>query len=195
MPTKDPIKKAAANRARQRRWRARHGKGEIKQEYEARPPKIILQPKVKVEKVPSMKDLSNRRRQARYRANRPPGNEYLQVRLERGDFFFSMCASGPYVLEHRLVMAKHLGRCLHKWEVVHHKNGIKTDNRIENLELSTWGEHSRNHGKGYGDGYKKGLLEGRSRQIQELKQLIEDQTKLIRLLQWQVREGHEIQNR
>lgn len=71
------------------------------------------------------------------------GDGYIMLKVHRGDFFYPMATKAGYVMEHRLVVAKQLNRCLLPWEVVHHK-GTKypsgsienrADNRIENLEL------------------------------------------------------------
>jgi hypothetical protein len=60
------------------------------------------------------------------------GRGYVRVRAPKG---YPNADAYGFVLEHRLVMEHRLGRYLNEWEVVHHKNGIRGDNRIENLEL------------------------------------------------------------
>lgn len=119
--------------------------------------------------VPEWKQRQAVSRLGRYaNARHYNSNGYVEVWISPDDFFHKMANRQNRILEHRLVMAKHLGRCLQSWEFVHHKNGIKDDNRIENLELTTSGSHSIQHSKGYRDGYKKGLLEGKDKRTKDL---------------------------
>lgn len=52
---------------------------------------------------------------------------------------------GKYIFEHRLVMSNYLQRPLTTDEVVHHINGNRADNRLENLELNTNSGHAKKH--------------------------------------------------
>ena len=63
-------------------------------------------------------------------------------------YYRAIKVDGRKVDYHRYIMQEHLGRPLKRSEVVHHKNGDKRDNRIENLEVMTLAEHTREHMKG-----------------------------------------------
>lgn len=67
---------------------------------------------------------------------------YVAVLVTADDPLAIMRTRTGYVLEHRLVMARSLGRPLESHETVHHINGQRDDNRIENLQLRQ-GKHGR----------------------------------------------------
>lgn len=68
---------------------------------------------------------------------------YISLWIDANHPFACMAGSTGYVLEHRLVMAEFLGRPLRPDETVHHLNGAKGDNRLENLQVL-----NGRHGKG-----------------------------------------------
>lgn len=73
---------------------------------------------------------------------------YMYVMLSEHDPFYPMADERAYILEHRLIMAKHLDRCLDSLEIVHHIDGNRKNNKLDNLQLLSIGEHLRLHREG-----------------------------------------------
>lgn len=95
-------------------------------------------------------------------------NGYVSIVVGKDDFFAPMRDRHGTVMEHRLVMAKNLNRCLLHWEVVHHINGIKDDNRIENLQLLPDGKYHLQ------DAVLKTTLQKLIKRVQYLEKLLID---------------------
>jgi len=113
------------------------------------------------------------------------GPTYTLVRLYPPDPYYVMgsirnkrckrpCSHVP---EHRLVMAKHLGRLLTRDEYVHYLNGDTLDNRIENLAIVTNSSHKTTFAAGLKEGFRI-ASQTRERELE----------KQIKLLQWQIKE-------
>lgn len=71
---------------------------------------------------------------------------YTNIKLGKGH---PQADAAGNALYHRFLMENHLGRSLTAYEYIHHKNGIRTDNRLENLELwASWSHGSKSDPRG-----------------------------------------------
>lgn len=112
------------------------------------------------------------------------GDGYQEIVLPSWHWCSPMATkSKNSIFVHRLVMAEHLGRVLESLEIVHHINGVRDDNRIENLELTTPSEHHLKYEDGYATGFKAGVTardENLEKQIRLLRVQVKAMLSLLR---------------
>ena len=109
------------------------------------------------------------------------GSGYIRIKVSPDSIFYPMADDKGYALEHRIAYATYLGRCLQPWEIIHHKDGVKDNNELDNLELTTKGGHLMETKNSINAAYERGFKDG-------LKIKDDDLRKEIRLLRWQLKE-------
>ncbi len=112
---------------------------------------------------------------------------YIEIKISKGDFFCPMASVRGYIREHRLVVAMKLGRCLQRWELVHHLNGIRDDNRAENLALTMNQYHKKHTIEIALKGHVK-VLENKIDRILEGQKELKQEIRLLRFENKELRE-------
>lgn len=123
----------------------------------------------------TIRDTSRGPSHPNWKGGRYISGEYILVQVQPGSPYYPMTHATGYVLEHRLIVAESMGRCLEDGEVVHHIDGNKQHNEISNLELLP---NNTEH-------LPYIMLQ---QQMARLEEKVEAQGKEIKLLKWHIRE-------
>lgn len=90
---------------------------------------------------------------------------YIGIRVPEGHH---LRQAHGYAFEHHLVVEEMLGRRLRDDEEVHHRNGVKNDNRPENLQVLLKADHAREHAEASERDHLGRFVPDKPRRVQEL---------------------------